>query len=63
MEGFSIDSDVLGDVLEYNSIEEWDSIGHMNLMGMLEDEFNITMDMEDIIDFSSYRKGIELLKK
>ena len=63
MEGFSIDSDVLGDTLEYNSIEEWDSIGHMNLIGLLEDAFDIAMDMDDIIDFSSYNKGKELLDK
>ena len=63
MEGFSIDADVLGDTLEHNSIEEWDSIGHMNLIGLLEDAFDIAMDMDDIIDFSSYNKGKELLDK
>ena len=44
-------------------IENWDSIGHMQLMATLEDTFDIMMDTDDIIDFSSYEKGIEILKK
>ena len=50
------------DVLEYQSIEEWDSVAHMQLMAELEDEFKVEMDIDDIIDFSSYTVGIEKLK-
>jgi acyl carrier protein len=49
--------------LEYQSIELWDSIGHMELIVMLEEEFGISFETDDIIDFSSYAKGIEILKK
>ena len=49
--------------LKYNEIDEWDSIGHMTLMSGLEEAFNITMETDDIVDFSSFKKGIELLKK
>lgn len=49
--------------LEYQSIPEWDSVGHMSLVAAVEDAFDIMMDTDDIIDFSSYEKGIELLKK
>lgn len=49
--------------LEYRSIEEWDSIGHMTLMAAIEEEFNIVFDTDDILDFSSYQKGKEILKK
>jgi acyl carrier protein len=49
--------------LEYQSIELWDSIGHMELIVMLEEEFGISFETDDIIDFSSYSKGIEILKK
>ena len=49
--------------LEYNSIPEWDSIGHMSLIASLEETFNISIETDDIIDFSSYKKGIEILKK
>jgi len=47
--------------LEYMKISEWDSVGHMSLIAELEDEFGITMDTDDIIDFSSYKKGMEIL--
>mgnify|MGYP006077636507 FL=1 len=49
--------------LKYQSISQWDSVGHMSLMGALEDAFKITMDMDDIIDFSSFEKGKKILKK
>lgn len=49
--------------LEYQGINEWDSVGHMSLVAEIEDAFDIMMDTDDIIDFSSYDKGIEILKK
>lgn len=49
--------------LTYQSISEWDSVGHMNLISSLEEQFDIMIDTDDIIDLSSYIKGIEILKK
>ena len=49
--------------VKYQSIENWDSIGHMTLMSALESAFSITLDTDDIIDFSSFKKGKEILKK
>ena len=49
--------------LHYQDILEWDSVGHMTLISSLEDEFDIMMETDDIIDFESYEKGIEILKK
>lgn len=48
--------------LTYTGIPEWDSVGHMTLVAEIEEVFDIMMDTEDIIDFSSYDKGIEILK-
>ena len=47
--------------MEYQGIEQWDSVGHMGLVAALEDVFDIMMDTDDIIDFSSYEKGKEIL--
>lgn len=47
--------------LEYQAIAEWDSVGHMTLVSAIEEAFDIMMDTEDIIDFSSYEKGKEIL--
>ncbi len=63
IESFSIKENDLGDGLTYNSIPEWDSVGHMSLVADLEETFDIMMEMDDIIDFSSYKKGFELLAK
>ena len=63
IEIFSISKGDLSEKLIYNSIPEWDSVGHMSLISELEDAFDIMMEMDDIIDFSSYKKGFELIAK
>ena len=63
MTAFDIEESILGSDLKYESIQEWDSIGHMQLIAELEDSFEISMEMDDIIDFSSYEKGKEILMK
>ena len=62
-EALSIDKKKFSEKLKYNDIPEWDSINHMTLMSGLEEGFNISMDSDDIIDFSSFKKGIQILKK
>lgn len=59
----SIDKKKFNEKIKYNDIPEWDSIGHMTLMSDLEEGFNISIDTDDIIDFSSFKKGIQILKK
>lgn len=61
-ETFDLKKEKIND-LKYQSIENWDSIGHMTLMSALESAFSITLDTDDIIDFSSFKKGKEILKK
>jgi acyl carrier protein len=63
IESLSISEEIINDNLEYNSIPEWDSIAHMGLISELEDKFKITFETDDIIDFSSFQKGKEILKK
>ena len=40
--------------LKYQGIEGWDSVGHMSLMAALEDIFEVELDIDDIIAFSSF---------
>ena len=61
-ETFNLTDEQLPD-LKYQAIPEWDSVGHMSLVAAIEDAFDIMMEMDDIIDLSSYAKGKELLKK
>lgn len=63
IDAFDIDKNILREDVSYNSIPEWDSVGHMSLIASLEEEFCVTLEMDDIIDFSSFEKGKEILKK
>ena len=63
IQSLSINKDKFNNEIKYNDIPEWDSIGHMTLMSNLEETFNINIETDDIVDFSSYKKGIEILKK
>jgi len=59
----NVDKKKITENLKYNEIDEWDSIGHMTLIAALEEEYKITFETDDIVDFSSFNKGIEILKK
>ena len=52
MESFDITEEKLPG-LEYQAIENWDSVGHMGLITALEEAFDIMMETDDIIDLSS----------
>ena len=62
-EALGVDKSVVNENLKYNEIPEWDSIGHMTLISNLEDEFKISIETDDIVDFSSFARGKEILKK
>ena len=59
IESFELSVDELSG-LNYQGTELWDSVGHMTLISALEDTFD--METDDIVDLSSYEKGIEILK-
>ena len=63
IKSLSMDNNKFNENIKYNEIPEWDSIGHMTLMSGLEEGFNITIDTDDIVDYSSYNKGFEILEK
>ena len=44
-ETFEVDIEKVAE-LEYMSIEQWDSVGHMSLISNLEDAFDIVMEMD-----------------
>ena len=63
IDSFSVTTDQLNDGLVYQSVQQWDSIGHMGMVANLEEAFDIMLETDDIIDFGSYTKGIEILAK
>mgnify|MGYP001161877014 CR=1 FL=1 len=62
IESFKVKSDQL-DTLAYQSISAWDSVGHMVLIATMEEAFSLLFDTNDIIDFSSYETGKQILRK
>jgi len=63
IERLGVDDKIITDKLKYNNIPEWDSIAHMTLMSNLEEAFSITLETDDIVDFSSFKKGMDILGK
>lgn len=51
------------DNLTYNTIPEWDSIGHMTLVAELEGAFDVMLETDDILGMSSVAKAIDILKR
>ena len=59
-EAFQIENSKLAG-LTYQAIPTCDSVGHMALIAALEQEFDIMMETDDIIDLSSFEKGMDIL--
>lgn len=62
-ESLNISDKDFSESIKYNDIPEWDSIGHMTLIAALEENYKISIETDDIVDFSSFNKGKEILKK
>ncbi len=59
---FPITAEALADA-KYRRTDRWDSVGHMELMSAMEETFEISLSTLDVMDFSSYAKGKEILAK
>lgn len=47
--------------LKYRAIPAWDSMTHMDIVAELEESFHIRLENLDVLKFSSYEKGLEIL--
>lgn len=45
-----------------DSIEKWDSIGQMSLVAIIEDSFGIVLEPDEVMQFTSFDAGKEILK-
>lgn len=62
-EALKIDVSRVNVGLKYQTIPEWDSISHMMLISQIEEDFDVSIDTDDVIDLSSFDKAIEILSK
>jgi acyl carrier protein len=60
---FEIPVEQINDQLEYQAIAEWDSMSHLVLVEELENTYNITIEMEDILEMNSVERIKIALKK
>lgn len=62
-EVFSVEVSALGADFDNKSVENWDSVHQLSLTTAVEDEFDIMLDAEDILGFTSYENAKIILGK
>ena len=62
-EVFGVDVSALNADFNKNSVEGWDSVHQLSLTSSVEDEFDIMLDAEDILEFTSYDNAKKVLTK
>jgi len=62
-EVFSCEESALGIGFDKCSVDGWDSVHQLSLTSSIEDEFDIMLDPEDILEFTSYEKAKNILTK
>ena len=60
---FAISDDAEVDAFEFRCTKEWDSLGHMQLVAAIENEFSIMMETSDVLNMSSFGKAVEIVGK
>lgn len=61
-EVFGVDASVLNDDFSKDTVDLWDSVHQLNIVSLAEEAFDIMLDPEDIMGFTSYKAGKEILK-
>lgn len=59
---FGVSADALGDSFTKENIDQWDSVHQLSLVSLAEDKFDIMLDPEDILGFTSYAAGLEIIR-
>ena len=62
-EVFSTNEDALNTDFDKDTVEGWDSVHQLSLTSSIEDEFDIMLDAEDILEFTSYENAKAILAK
>lgn len=62
-EVFSADEAALNGNFNKCNVEGWDSVRQLSLTTAVEDEFDIMLDAEDILEFTSYDNAKKVLAK
>ena len=60
---FSVEESALNNDFNKTTVEGWDSVRQLSLTSAVEDEFDIMLDPEDILKFTSYDNAKTILTK
>ena len=60
---FETDLSMIDDSASPETIENWDSLKHMNLVAILEEEFNITFSDDEILEMLNYKLILKIIRK
>lgn len=58
---FGVDGAGLDDTSSPETVEGWDSMGHLNLMAALEQDFHVSIDIGDVMEMVSIAKIRDIL--
>ena len=62
-EVFSVEASALNAGFDNKSVDGWDSVRQLSLTSAVEDAFDIMLDPEDILEFTSYDNAKAILQK
>ena len=62
-EVFSVEESALNSNFDKSNVEGWDSVRQLSRTSAVEDEFDIMLDAEDILEFTSYDNAKTVLVK
>ena len=62
-EVFSVEASTLGADFDNKAVDGWDSVRQLSLTSAVEDAFDIMLDPEDILEFTSYDNAKAILTK
>jgi acyl carrier protein len=60
---FNVPVESLNDDSSFDTIDQWNSLQHMNLIFALEEEFGVTMDDEVVAELTSVKGILDALEK
>lgn len=63
VEILGVDPDTNWSEVRYQITEGWDSVAHMAMVAEIEDQFDIMLEVDDVLDMSSYDKAVEIVGK
>ena len=60
---FNISEDRISEQSSPDTISDWDSMGHINLIMVLEEEFDISLTADEVAEMQSVKDIVQILIK